>query len=368
VAVPAPPSKNPTVAQRKMFAKMKIAMPDGSYYVRNASDLQNAIDSVGRGENAGDSGAAIRKHIMDRAAKLKLSSKIPDTWNPDGTLKEAAQDGMTVGDLLEHFGVKGMHWGVRNAESRAEEGGSDSGKVDKHAAKKAADHDRLIQAAKDHETAAVGNIKAAQNYNKEQVELRRKGLDSTVAKRVYGDNASKQGNWEFYGKNGMSQNAALTQLDNNLRMVQNQHVRAANHHSHQAVKLREKAEKLTHDGINFDPNFDIDVYLSHFGVKGMHWGVRKERGEPSEDHVRVSELRSKVKTGRGVHVLDNNELQDVITRLNLETSYARLVNGGGSEIDKGEKFIKTNVGRVKTGIDAVETGRRAVKLLNDIKK
>jgi hypothetical protein len=98
---------DPTAAQRRMLAKMHIAMPDGSYYVRNAADLQNAIDSVGRGEDAGDNGNAIRKHIMDRASALKLQSRIPSTWNSDGSLKHHDLD-----SYLEHFGVKGMRWGV----------------------------------------------------------------------------------------------------------------------------------------------------------------------------------------------------------------------------------------------------------------
>lgn len=116
----APVANEPTAAARKMFAKMHLAMPDGSYYIRNgdigASDLQNAIDSVGRGETAGDSGNGIRKFIMGRAAKLKLSSKIPDTWNPDGSLKHDDLDA-EIENFLEHFGVNGMHWGVRKAGS-----------------------------------------------------------------------------------------------------------------------------------------------------------------------------------------------------------------------------------------------------------
>lgn len=95
-----------TAAQRKMFAKMGIAMSDGSYYVRNADDLSNAIQSVGRGVTAGKSGDTIRQHIIKRAASLKLQSKIPATWNPDGSLKH-----MTADEYIEHFGRKGMKWG-----------------------------------------------------------------------------------------------------------------------------------------------------------------------------------------------------------------------------------------------------------------
>jgi hypothetical protein len=110
---------DPTVMERKAFAKMGLAMPDGSYYVRQgsvgASDLQNAIEAVGRGEAAGDDGAAIRRHIMKRAADLKLSDKIPDTWNPDGTLKHSDVD--LVDEFLAHHGVPGMRWGHRKGSS-----------------------------------------------------------------------------------------------------------------------------------------------------------------------------------------------------------------------------------------------------------
>lgn len=106
---------DPTIAQRKQLAKMRLAMPDGSYYIRNgsigASDLQNAIDAVGRGEPQ-SSHDAIRKHIMTRAKALGLSDKIPDNWNSDGSLKHDAFIA-EVEEFLKHFGVKGMHWGVR---------------------------------------------------------------------------------------------------------------------------------------------------------------------------------------------------------------------------------------------------------------
>jgi hypothetical protein len=109
----------PTAKQRRMFAKMGIAMPDGSYYIRNADDLQNAIESVGRATpNAGESDVArrnaVRKHIIQRADALKLSSKIPDTWNSDGSLKQSAASHEAIGEeFIAHFGRKGMKWGER---------------------------------------------------------------------------------------------------------------------------------------------------------------------------------------------------------------------------------------------------------------
>lgn len=101
----------PTAAQRKMFAKMGLSMPDGSYYIRNGptgvSDLDNAVKAVGRGETDDpSSGDPIRRHIIKRARALKKADMIPDTWNPDGSLKHFDN----VEDFLAHYGVKGMHW------------------------------------------------------------------------------------------------------------------------------------------------------------------------------------------------------------------------------------------------------------------
>ena len=75
-----------TKKQRKVLARTGVAMPDGSYYIRNAGELDDAIHAVGRGDASHD---VIRKHIIKRAAALNLSDKIPGNWNPDGSLKDA---------------------------------------------------------------------------------------------------------------------------------------------------------------------------------------------------------------------------------------------------------------------------------------
>lgn len=53
-------------------------MADGSYPIRNADDLDNAIHAIGRGSG---SHAAIRAHIVKRARALGLTSRLPDDWN-----------------------------------------------------------------------------------------------------------------------------------------------------------------------------------------------------------------------------------------------------------------------------------------------
>jgi HK97 family phage prohead protease len=77
--------------------------PDGtySYPIADAEDLANAIRAVGRG---GASHDAIRKYIMGRAKTLGLSSKIPDTWNSDGSMRGA----MTESTVERRFTIVGV--------------------------------------------------------------------------------------------------------------------------------------------------------------------------------------------------------------------------------------------------------------------
>lgn len=193
---------DPTAAQRMTLAKMHIAMPDGSYYVRNADDLTSAIDLAGK---AGDKAPAVRKHIMARAAALKLSSKIPPTWNPDGTLK------------------------------------------------------------------------------------------------------------------------------------------------------------VTHA--------DVEAFIAHFGVKGMKWGVRRGRstssGPVSDDAAKAHALKTQVKTS-GTKSLNNDELQHLVTRMNLEQQYGRLTESSPTHLSNGQKFVKGAVSAGKLGLDAYKTGNEIKKTIDSL--
>lgn len=62
--------------QRRRMAAAGVAMPDGSFPIRNRADLQNAIQSVGR---ASDYEAA-KRHIMSRARALGLTNMLPEDW------------------------------------------------------------------------------------------------------------------------------------------------------------------------------------------------------------------------------------------------------------------------------------------------
>ena len=62
--------------QRRNFAVKKQAMPDGSYPIRNISDLKNAIQSYGRAKNK----PAVKRWIIKRARELNATDLIPESW------------------------------------------------------------------------------------------------------------------------------------------------------------------------------------------------------------------------------------------------------------------------------------------------
>jgi hypothetical protein len=73
-----------TRKQRMALAKDKKALPDGSFPIRNVSDLKNAVYAYGRAK-PGNRGR-VRRHIIKRARQLDRKDLVPENW------KEASVD------------------------------------------------------------------------------------------------------------------------------------------------------------------------------------------------------------------------------------------------------------------------------------
>lgn len=71
-----------------------------------------------------------------------------------------------------------------------------------------------------------------------------------------------------------------------------------------------------------------DLFLAHFGVKGMKWGRRRSRAEleaaRSAESKQLSETISKAKATK-VDSLSNQEIQQAITRMSLERQFKQNV-------------------------------------------
>ena len=61
---------------RMDMAKRGMALPDGSYPIKDIADLQNAIQAYGRAKDK----AAAKAHIMKRARALGAENMIPENW------------------------------------------------------------------------------------------------------------------------------------------------------------------------------------------------------------------------------------------------------------------------------------------------
>lgn len=101
-------------------------------------------------------------------------------------------------------------------------------------------------------------------------------------------------------------------------------------------------------------------FLEHYGVKGMKWGVRRDRTptsvtvktapgkrvkakggkfqDPSEDAVTAARLRQQAKRST-TDSLSNKELQALVTRMNLEEQYDRL-RKSDVQMSAGRQFAK----------------------------
>lgn len=100
------------------------------------------------------------------------------------------------------------------------------------------------------------------------------------------------------------------------------------------------------------------AFLAHYGVKGMKWGVRKDRrggvtttgrrrkGSSDTPQSNDSKQAQKLKS-KGARALSNKELKALNERLNLEQNYSRMTQQK-SKIDQGHDYVKSAVGMAKT--------------------
>jgi hypothetical protein len=95
--------------------------------------------------------------------------------------------------------------------------------------------------------------------------------------------------------------------------------------------------------------FDIDDFLSHYGIKGMRWGVRRanpsgESAPKSEDHERSRATKQTIKTS-GTKSLSNKDLKDYLERMDLEKRYHKDNPSTAKKVGKVVGDFLLNMGK-----------------------
>lgn len=75
-------------------------------------------------------------------------------------------------------------------------------------------------------------------------------------------------------------------------------------------------------------DYDLDDFLEHHGIKGMKWGVRREKVRQARAAKKESRSREKnwTKEYQQRGKLSDQELQKRVQRLRLENDFARLAS------------------------------------------
>lgn len=108
-----------------------------------------------------------------------------------------------------------------------------------------------------------------------------------------------------------------------------------------------------------------DIYIEHYGTRGMRWGIRKRRDEVArakQFRGSTDAKRAKKLTKRPVSSLSNKQLKAVNERMNLEKNYSKLNPG---KVKRGEQVVKTiiAVGGTAGALVALANNPAAKKLM-----
>lgn len=283
-------------------------------------------------------------------------------------------------EQIEHFGIKGMKWGVRKEESSSGRESSsqeplkslgpnsvsrttESGEtitlqktpttkfqnfVGKHSKKYREEFGQQAYLhILDGSGKRVGEA-SIQKRNDEELYLEWLGINKSSRGKGYASAVMKAG--RDFGKQEGYKRMILDTVDS----PDARHI-----YEKLGFEYTGEANTMVYD---FDAKHSdsLDDILAHFGIKGMKWGIRRAdtsaSAVPASSDARVAdEAAAKIKTS-GVKTLSNQELKVLVERMNLEQRYSTMLN------DKAKNS------RVNRGHDKVKKALKVAKTANEIHK
>lgn len=283
-------------------------------------------------------------------------------------------------DILEHFGAKGMRWGVRKAKNTSSGSAPKPSGKEKRAARKEA---RIVKKdakwlktagrtdvwngihndAVDAHNADLGGI----NEKWSRVNVMSKGpnrdrylkevegnFNKHIEATAVGYGLSPSGRSQLHTKYVGTDRFGMEQFElSSVDAVDVEH--ADKTPVYMIVEKDEKGfitkmsiPKLPKETIKQSSLRDDDI-LEHFGAKGMKWGTRKPgTGNPSK---RTKGSGAKGKPKVDTSKMSHDELQKVVNRMKLDQQYAEL---SAPKKTKGKKYAQSILeGSGKTAAAAV---------------
>ena len=92
---------------------------------------------------------------------------------------------------------------------------------------------------------------------------------------------------------------------------------------------------------------EVDDFFEHFGVKGMRWGVRRNR-----NNTTTRQSLSPKKEQTDLSKMSDAELRTRINRIQMERQYRELTSPKGHQVQtEGQKYVKRIL--IDTAMNAV---------------
>jgi hypothetical protein len=286
----------------------------------------------------------------------------------------------TLDDILEHHGVKGMKWGVRRASESGGSSGGHSG-PSKREVKKVAKLDKKWQKN-------IYTTKGATAVHNEMARSVNAKMDAFNAK-------PKWKNVDLSKDNKLTQDyiSAFNQLTERetAKAIEKVHGKSpsgkfvatyVNGPNGQEIVIKDAGVKhaavdemvelrfelevsggkivgLKQVPVDFkqsDEDYPAEDVLIHYGIKGMRWGVRRRHSDSdpgSADAEKAKQHAATVKT-HGTKALSNKELQELVTRMNLEQQFNTLsTKEKKATAGKGKEVFKQVFAAGKTVNDVI---------------
>lgn len=344
---------------------------------------------------------------------LKDRGRVTPTFRHSDILREGT---IAVEDILEHHGIKGMHWGVRSSNSGTGTSKAQA-KLQKGLDKRktmAMFHNTVIPAMNNHHFPRINHefakeIHAGKLHPKTGDPAVRTRYHEAIMKAYIGE-MNKHAEF-LTDKTGTQKVTAVAVPGANpvegkgfqFKLVASERIQHASETLYTVRLVTDENgivtgielvdDSMEQSGLSF-----VQEVLEHHGVKGMHWGVRKStsaaaqtirtrraqarspqvtvrdrgkklktsggKGLPAHpDAIRVREIGQRGK-GSGLKTLSDQELRTYAARLQLEQNVHRLnyneKNAGGRFVSGLLKSQGSRAAKAASGQAATAAGRSAL--------